>query len=406
MSFYNEYHKEGILTHQLCDGISPDADPFSKPYFPSIPNDESTPYTNYNDSVEDLPSIHVKQEKRRINSVEKEKKKRKKEDSGGEMSPTDEMSRGGSRFDSSLGKLTKKFVGLIQRAKDGIIDLKQASNTLKVQKRRIYDITNVLEGIGLINKISKNNIQWRGVSNEPNHFKKNSIQAEISKIIQEERLLDEKTRDLRNRIKEMTEDPINAHFAYLTHEDIRCVTGLRDETILVIKAPPGAKLEVPDPDEGMPPTERRYQIFLKSLSEPINVILLNPLAPTEVTEGYGLVETSNENLDQLQPVDNLLPPPTEEISDFESLFNSSFSQYDDQNSLGLDSTQYISNFHLGMNSCEGISDFYRDSSDLSSLDPTVLEQIIIGEEMSQHTFPFEELCDGRLVSSENFADLS
>ena len=32
----------------------------------------------------------------------------------------------------------------------------------QVQKRRIYDITNVLEGIGLIEKKSKNNIQWKG----------------------------------------------------------------------------------------------------------------------------------------------------------------------------------------------------------------------------------------------------
>ncbi len=30
------------------------------------------------------------------------------------------------------------------------------------QKRRIYGITNVLEGIGLIEKKSKNNIQWKG----------------------------------------------------------------------------------------------------------------------------------------------------------------------------------------------------------------------------------------------------
>jgi hypothetical protein len=34
-----------------------------------------------------------------------------------------------------------------------------------VQKRRIYDITNVLEGIGLIEKKLKNNIQWKGGSN-------------------------------------------------------------------------------------------------------------------------------------------------------------------------------------------------------------------------------------------------
>jgi len=36
---------------------------------------------------------------------------------------------------------------------------------LQVQKRRIYDITNVLEGIGLIEKKLKNNIQWKGGSN-------------------------------------------------------------------------------------------------------------------------------------------------------------------------------------------------------------------------------------------------
>lgn len=35
---------------------------------------------------------------------------------------------------------------------------------MQVQKRRIYDITNVLEGIGLIEKKSKNNIQWKGTS--------------------------------------------------------------------------------------------------------------------------------------------------------------------------------------------------------------------------------------------------
>ena len=36
------------------------------------------------------------------------------------------------------------------------------SHLEQVQKRRIYDITNVLEGINLIEKKSKNNIQWKG----------------------------------------------------------------------------------------------------------------------------------------------------------------------------------------------------------------------------------------------------
>ncbi|ONM07943.1 Purple acid phosphatase 3 [Zea mays] len=40
-----------------------------------------------------------------------------------------------------------------------------------VQKRRIYDITNVLEGIGLIEKKLKNNIRWKGVDDSrPGEF--------------------------------------------------------------------------------------------------------------------------------------------------------------------------------------------------------------------------------------------
>jgi len=42
------------------------------------------------------------------------------------------------------------------------VDLNDAALKLNVQKRRIYDITNVLEGIGLIEKTIKNKIKWKG----------------------------------------------------------------------------------------------------------------------------------------------------------------------------------------------------------------------------------------------------
>ena len=58
----------------------------------------------------------------------------------------------------------EKFVSLIEHAEQGTIDLNRAAESLNVQKRRIYDITNVLEGIGLIEKKSKNNIQWKAAS--------------------------------------------------------------------------------------------------------------------------------------------------------------------------------------------------------------------------------------------------
>jgi len=48
----------------------------------------------------------------------------------------------------------------MRKTPDGVLDLNQAAEVLSVQKRRIYDITNVLEGIKLIEKRSKNNVQW------------------------------------------------------------------------------------------------------------------------------------------------------------------------------------------------------------------------------------------------------
>lgn len=38
-------------------------------------------------------------------------------------------------------------------------------------------------------------------------------------------------------------------FAYLTYEDVRRVPNLKEQTVIVIKAPPGTKLEVPHPVE-------------------------------------------------------------------------------------------------------------------------------------------------------------
>jgi hypothetical protein len=61
-----------------------------------------------------------------------------------------------------LGELTKKFMYLVREANGNYLDLNEAAQQLGVQKRRIYDITNVLEGINLMKKMMKNQIKWTG----------------------------------------------------------------------------------------------------------------------------------------------------------------------------------------------------------------------------------------------------
>ena len=45
----------------------------------------------------------------------------------------------------------------------GSMDLNEVGDRFGVSKRRLYDITNILEGIGILKKISMNQIEWYGI---------------------------------------------------------------------------------------------------------------------------------------------------------------------------------------------------------------------------------------------------
>ncbi|KAM9377665.1 transcription factor E2F4 [Pholidichthys leucotaenia] len=190
-----------------------------------------------------------------------------------------------SRHEKSLGLLTTKFVTLLQEAKDGVLDLKAAADTLAVrQKRRIYDITNVLEGIGLIEKKSKNSIQWKGVGPGCNTReiadKLIDLKAELDDLALRENELDQQRVWVQQSIRNVTDDSNNSPYpflqselmAYVKHEDL--CGAFKGDTLLAIRAPMGTQLEVPMPESGLN-GQRKYQIRLKSTSGPIEVLLVN-----------------------------------------------------------------------------------------------------------------------------------
>ncbi|XP_799123.2 transcription factor E2F5 [Strongylocentrotus purpuratus] len=210
-----------------------------------------------------------------------------------------------SRHEKSLGLLTTKFVGLLQEAPDGVLDLKQAADTLAVrQKRRIYDITNVLEGIGLIEKKSKNSIQWKGGGPGSNTKEATDrveeLKLELDQLDQIEQELDQQRSRVQQSIRNVTDDVENSRLAYVTHEDLcRCFKG---DTLLAVQAPSGTQLEVPVPERG-PDNQKRYMVHLKSFNGPIYVLLVNK------------DETSNSPVVVPVPPHNLQPPaPAQRIT--------------------------------------------------------------------------------------------
>ncbi|XP_069080222.1 transcription factor E2F2 [Pleurodeles waltl] len=182
-----------------------------------------------------------------------------------------------TRYDTSLGLLTKKFIQLLSESEDGVLDLNLAAEMLRVQKRRIYDITNVLEGIQLIRKKSKNNIQWMGtgIFSDPSVSRhQQSLRQEVGELTKQEQVLDDLIQSCTQQLKRLTEDEENQRLAFVTYQDIRSIGNFSEQTVIAIKAPPETRLEVPDLNE------ENLQIYLKSSNGPIEVYL----CPEQITE--------------------------------------------------------------------------------------------------------------------------
>lgn len=257
MANYKELHEEGILYMDVGeDGVAP-------------AHDAEMPATTRRDENQRLGSTRrnaaVAGTKRKLNDDDKR------------PPPAN------GRYDSSLGLLTKRFLDLIREDTTGTLDLNKAAALLQVQKRRIYDITNVLEGIGLIEKKSKNNVVWKGRGFNQGRDgdagaggdNLDAQKAELEALANTDKLLDESIKYLQDSLKDLVDDEQNKQYAYLSHEDIRNLKRLENNTLIAVKAPDGTTLEVPDPFEGLPSGERRFQIFLRSPNGPIDVYLVS-----------------------------------------------------------------------------------------------------------------------------------
>ena len=180
--------------------------------------------------------------------------------------------KGQGRKENGLVELTKRFIDLLKEAPNQVLDLNEAVKILGVQKRRIYDITNVLEGIQLIFKVEKNNIRWDGPGStkrrerdekrarkmlSKNHTlqmqqallgenangaadtkEQTSVQDPLRNVDPDKRdrylkvledkealskfeaELDELIAEIEKQKREIFDDPANADYAYVTYEDL------------------------------------------------------------------------------------------------------------------------------------------------------------------------------------------
>lgn len=160
------------------------------------------------------------------------------------------------RQESSLGELTKKFLSLLKSAEDEYIDLNDAVKRLQVQKRRIYDITNVLEGIGLIEKSGKNGVKWKGELSIVENLESSQVIAkykrELKEAENEEKQYDNCINSLHESFNEIAASLSYSKLAYVAFDDLSRLSlseEYREKKLIVVAAPPNTTMDMPHPDD-------------------------------------------------------------------------------------------------------------------------------------------------------------
>uniref|UniRef100_A0A670Y8L0 E2F transcription factor 2 n=1 Tax=Pseudonaja textilis TaxID=8673 RepID=A0A670Y8L0_PSETE len=201
--------------------------------------------------------------------------------------------------------------------------------------------------------------------------KQHGLRQELTELSKHEKVLDKLIQESSLQLKHLTEDETNQRYpferwvAYVTYQDIRAISNFNEQTVIVVRAPPETRLEVPEVCENV-------QLHLRSTNGPIEVYL----CPEEVLEEspknkvlhlgkknqkytYRLGET------RLNSKDGLLEPPQHLLQQTEDQLPST--AYGDPGpfvsfSPPLDQEDYL----WGLEEGEGVSDLF-DAYDLADL---------------------------------------
>jgi transcription factor E2F3 len=166
----------------------------------------------------------------------------------------------GTKQENSLGQLTKNFLQYIKKRGRVNININDLVKDLKVKKRRIYDITNVLQGIGYIEKNGKNEIIWRknitnpkieNTNETPEDYKSNydDLKAELKKLKNQDTEIEDILNKFKDEFNILSRKQDFSKYGYITFNDISNLSKNEELDFIIIKATKGTVINVIDDEE-------------------------------------------------------------------------------------------------------------------------------------------------------------
>ncbi|CAL4227282.1 unnamed protein product, partial [Meganyctiphanes norvegica] len=151
---------------------------------------------------------------------------------------------------NTVSILTKQLKKLLFESPNLSVHLNEAAELLKVDKKRLNDISLILEGAGIIYRPKKNYIKWSDFS-------------DIEYLAKEEINIDGL---ITTALLELIELKHDKDLAYVTRTDLDMT--YNDKTVMALKVPPDTTMKVPDDI-----AEKSKKLYFQSEYVPIQLFL-------------------------------------------------------------------------------------------------------------------------------------
>jgi hypothetical protein len=147
----------------------------------------------------------------------------------------------------------------IKKNESAKININDLVNDLSVKKRRIYDITNVLQGIGFIEKNGKNEINWiKGYKNNKGDSSSlpanyisdyNNLKIELENLKKENQEIEDKLNKFKEEFNLLSVKQDFSKYGYISFDDISNLSKNDGLDFIIIKAAKGTVINVIDDEE-------------------------------------------------------------------------------------------------------------------------------------------------------------
>lgn len=144
----------------------------------------------------------------------------------------------------TLVNLTRGFIALLQEMDGNEVELVAAEKKLGASKRRLYDVTNVLAGIGLIERCGKSKVRWVGQPTPMDDSSINNI------LMERESEIDRLTLMVDELLKDLSQSELFKEKAWVSEEDVRKLDPDGNTTLFALQGPQSMTIQIIDQDSG------------------------------------------------------------------------------------------------------------------------------------------------------------